>query len=65
MTRYAANKLLIAIILPVIVLMLWKAEVEAIPVFARKHKTSCVTCHEVFPKLNPFGESYRDRKSVV
>ncbi len=61
MTRYATRNLLIAIFLPAILLALCKAEVEATPVFARKHKTSCMTCHEAFPKLNPFGESYRRR----
>jgi hypothetical protein len=32
---------------------------EAIPAFARKYGTSCVTCHTVYPKLNPFGEAFR------
>ena len=32
---------------------------EAIPAFARKYKTSCMTCHVVFPKLNDFGETFR------
>ncbi len=32
---------------------------HAVPSFARKYKTSCVTCHTVFPKLNPFGEAFR------
>ena len=31
----------------------------AIPAFARKYETSCLTCHTVYPKLNPFGESFR------
>ena len=31
----------------------------ALPVFARKYGTSCLTCHTVFPKLNPFGEAFR------
>ena len=31
----------------------------AIPAFARKYGTSCVTCHTIFPKLNPFGEAFR------
>lgn len=31
----------------------------AIPAFARKYETSCLTCHTVFPKLNPFGEAFR------
>ncbi len=32
---------------------------DAIPAFARKYGTSCLTCHVVFPKLNPFGEAFR------
>jgi hypothetical protein len=32
---------------------------QAIPSFARKYETSCLTCHVVYPKLNPFGEAYR------
>ena len=31
----------------------------AVPVFARKYQTSCQTCHTIFPKLNPFGESFK------
>ncbi len=31
----------------------------AIPAFARKYGTSCVTCHTVYPRLTPFGESFR------
>ena len=30
-----------------------------IPAFARKYKTSCMTCHNGFPKLNAFGEAFR------
>lgn len=33
--------------------------IHAIPAFARKYQTSCVTCHVGFPKLTPFGESFR------
>src|SRR6266508_5306550 len=32
---------------------------NAVPAFARIHKTSCQTCHVGFPKLNPFGEAFR------
>lgn len=32
---------------------------KAIPSFARKYKTSCQTCHSIYPKLNPFGEAFR------
>lgn len=31
----------------------------AVPAFARKYQTSCVTCHTIFPKLTPFGEQFR------
>lgn len=43
--------LLISILLP--------EKGEAIPSFSRKYKTSCITCHSVYPKLTPFGESFR------
>src|SRR5512135_1163929 len=32
---------------------------HAIPAFARKYGTSCLTCHTVYPKLTPFGEAFR------
>jgi hypothetical protein len=32
----------------------------AIPAFARKYDYSCNVCHVAFPKLNDFGESYRE-----
>jgi len=33
---------------------------SAIPVFARKYKTSCSTCHIGFPARNAFGEAFRN-----
>ncbi len=32
---------------------------HAIPTFSRKYKTSCITCHTVFPKLTNVGEAFR------
>jgi len=32
---------------------------EAIPVFARKYKTACTTCHATFPRLTALGEAVR------
>jgi hypothetical protein len=32
---------------------------NAVPAFSRKYQTSCQTCHQIFPKLNPFGEAFR------
>ena len=34
-------------------------DAHAIPAFARKYETSCLTCHTVYPKLTPFGEAFR------
>lgn len=31
---------------------------HAIPVFARQYGISCTTCHDAFPRLNAFGESF-------
>ncbi|MBA3443036.1 MAG: hypothetical protein H0T92_24590 [Pyrinomonadaceae bacterium] len=36
-------------------------EAQAIPAFARKHDTSCSTCHVLPPKLNAFGEAFLAR----
>jgi len=32
---------------------------SAVPIFARKYKTSCQTCHTVFPRLTPIGDAFR------
>src|SRR6185503_727970 len=32
---------------------------RAIPAFARRYKTSCITCHTLPPQLNPFGQAFR------
>jgi hypothetical protein len=37
------------------------APAQAMPVFARQYELSCSTCHAAFPRLNAFGESFRDR----
>ena len=33
---------------------------HAIPAFARKYGLPCSACHEAWPKLNSFGQSFRD-----
>lgn len=40
-------------------------EAYAVPTFARKYRTSCQTCHSVFPKLTPFGEAYRKNGFMI
>ena len=34
-------------------------QIHAIPAFARKYQTSCITCHSVYPKLNSFGFAFK------
>ncbi len=38
--------------------IVWVNQAQAIPAFARKYRTSCVTCHYAFPKLNAFGKAF-------
>lgn len=33
---------------------------HAIPAWSRKYRTSCSTCHVVYPKLNYFGKAFRN-----
>lgn len=42
-----------------IVLLAGPRAAHAIPAFARKYETSCLTCHSVYPRLTPFGEAFR------
>src|SRR5260221_8025293 len=51
----------------VLALMSGKAEaappgigVRAFPAFARKYGMPCSSCHEAWPKLSPFGQSFKD-----
>lgn len=38
---------------------LFPKNAEAIPAFARKYKTACITCHATFPRLTALGEAFR------
>lgn len=33
---------------------------HAVPIFTRKYNTSCTTCHIGFPKINAFGEAFKN-----
>lgn len=48
------------ILLAVFVTLLIHVDASAIPAFARKYKTSCTTCHVIYPKLNAYGEGFRN-----
>ncbi|TAK07920.1 hypothetical protein EPO44_03305, partial [bacterium] len=51
--------LLLATGIATFITILFAQEASAIPPFARKYKTSCLTCHTMEPKLNAFGEAFR------
>lgn len=40
------------------VLLLWPGLSSAMPTFARQYGISCAACHDAFPRLNRFGESF-------
>lgn len=50
---------LMGVILVCLVLTALTENAQALPVFARKYKTSCATCHEIFPRLNGTGQAFR------
>jgi len=33
----------------------------AIPAFARRYKVECHFCHDIYPKLNPMGQRFKER----
>ena len=44
-----------------ITMLMALAEARAMPYFSRKYRTSCMTCHEAFPRRNAVGDAYRMR----
>lgn len=63
-STFCLGFLILAIVLadspPATALPLFKANVYAIPAFARKFGMPCSSCHEAWPKLSPFGQSFKD-----
>jgi hypothetical protein len=41
-------------------LVIFTNPVSAVPSFARKYRTSCITCHVAPPKLNAFGHAFKN-----
>ncbi len=48
-------------VISAVALVLAPALAHALPAFARKTGLACSSCHEVWPRLNDFGQSFRDR----
>lgn len=42
-----------------LMLIVMTQDAWALPGFARRYQTTCVTCHESFPRLNAVGEAFR------
>lgn len=59
-----AGLLILAVVLadspPATALPLFKANVYAIPAFARKYGMPCSACHLGWPMLSPFGQAFKD-----
>lgn len=43
----------------VLMLLVVSLDAWALTPFARKYQTSCITCHEAFPRFNSVGEAFR------
>ena len=56
--RIAGTGILLAVI---VLIMTLPRGAKAMPYFSRKYRTSCMTCHEAFPRRNAVGEAYRMR----
>src|SRR5512135_2611622 len=54
------NKRLIVILSAVVALLVFGQTVSAIPAFARKYGFNCNMCHVAFPRLNDWGQRFRD-----
>ncbi len=58
-SRRAIGILLASLLAALLVTFGGLRDAHAVPSFARKYQTSCLTCHTVYPTLNPFGEAFR------
>ncbi|MHB8843091.1 MAG: hypothetical protein ACYC56_15100 [Candidatus Aquicultor sp.] len=54
------KKLYILILLLIALSFLMPDTIYAIPAFARKYGFTCTMCHTAYPKLNDFGQRFRD-----
>jgi hypothetical protein len=54
------KKIFILLLVLVALQLVLPAPGQAIPAFARKYGFNCAMCHTAFPKLNDWGQRYRD-----
>ena len=63
--KKANIQILLKTFLVISLIILLSYEASAIPAFARKYKTSCMTCHIAITKRNAFGEAFRRNGYVM
>lgn len=54
------KKTIIVLLSGVVIVLLLCQSLAAIPAFARKHSFNCNMCHVAYPKLNDFGQRFRN-----
>jgi len=60
-TQYAAFRSTLSAAVALVIFILSNSpSASAIPAFARKYGLPCSACHEAWPKLNSFGQMFRD-----
>ncbi|MFQ5722948.1 MAG: hypothetical protein ACE5G6_00545 [Terriglobia bacterium] len=63
MRNWFHRGMLVAVVVSVVVsvfFLTFSQPASAVPSFARKYRTSCMTCHVAPPKLNAFGRAFRN-----
>ena len=55
-----ARKTIGCCLLLIAVSIAWPTQSEGIPAFARKYGFNCMMCHTAYPKLNDWGQRFRD-----
>jgi hypothetical protein len=55
-----SRKVLVSTLLLAFLFVPWAKDASAIPAFARKYGLPCSACHEAWPKLNSFGQTFKD-----
>ena len=58
--RSAASSFLVAALVLLLFVLVDSGTGYAIPAFARKYGLPCSACHETWPKLNVFGQTFKD-----
>lgn len=54
------RRLVVAVLVAIPLVSLLINVAGAVPIFTRKYKTSCSTCHYAFPQLNAFGKAFQN-----